>query len=47
MNTWRPNMKMSMNLGLKFKYDKNGDLDSLDVNHMSFQPNVKSQLYGQ
>lgn len=39
-STWRPNMKTSVNLGLKGSYDKNGDLDSLDVKHFTLQPNI-------
>ena len=37
-SNWKPNKKTNVNFGLKFNYDKNGDLDSLDVNHMSLQP---------
>lgn len=39
-STWRPNMKTSVNVGLKGSYDKNGDLDSLDVEHFTLQPNL-------
>jgi hypothetical protein len=39
-STWRPNMKTTVNVGLKGFYDKNGDLDSLDVEHFSLQPNL-------
>ncbi len=35
---WRPTSKMNVSLGLKGSYDKNGDLDSLDVNHLNVQP---------
>ena len=38
--TYRPDNKMSVNLGLKAKFDKNGDLDSLDVEHSMYQPNL-------
>ncbi|MFH1686544.1 MAG: GSU2204 family CXXCH-containing (seleno)protein [bacterium] len=37
-STWRPDKKLGVNLGLKFRYDKNGDLDSLDVKHTTMQP---------
>ncbi len=37
---YKPDMKYSFNFGLRTTYDKNGDLDSLDVNHFSLQPNV-------
>ncbi|UCD63911.1 MAG: hypothetical protein JSW34_00355 [Candidatus Zixiibacteriota bacterium] len=36
----RPNDRFSFSLGAKFTYDKNGDLDSLDVKHHSLQPSV-------
>jgi len=39
-STWRPSMKTSVNFGLKALFDKNGDLDSLDVKHSSFQPSL-------
>jgi len=39
-STWRPTLKTSVNVGLKGFYDKNGDLDSLDVKHFSLQPNL-------
>ncbi|MCP4685632.1 MAG: hypothetical protein GY867_09320 [bacterium] len=39
-STWRPTLKTSVNLGLNAKFDKNGDLDSLDVKHSSFQPHL-------
>ena len=38
--TLRPNMKTSVNLGLTGKFDKNTELDSLDVKHLAFQPNL-------
>jgi len=38
--SYRPDNKMSVNLGLKAKFDKNGDLDSLDVKHSMYQPNL-------
>ncbi len=38
--TYRPNLKTTMNIGLKASFDKNGDLDSLDVKHSSFQPHL-------
>lgn len=33
-----PSAKASLQFGLQGRYDKNGDLDSLDVKHLSFQP---------
>jgi len=42
--TYRPDNKMSIIAGLKGKYDKNGDLDSLDVEHFSYQPNLVISL---
>lgn len=39
-STWRPSLKTSVNLGLRAFFDKNGDLDSLDVKHSSLQPNL-------
>ncbi len=39
-STWRPNNKVNLNFGFKAKYDKNGDLDSLDVSHFSMQPSL-------
>ncbi len=39
-SSYRPSAQFSLNLGLKGQYDKNGDLDSLDVNHFSMQPNL-------
>ncbi len=38
--TFTPNAKTSLQLGLKGRFDKNGDLDSLDVKHMSLQPTL-------
>nr|MBN2277367.1 hypothetical protein [candidate division Zixibacteria bacterium] len=43
-STWRPDKKINLTVGLKGKYDKNGDLDSLDVNHLSLQPNLAVNL---
>jgi len=37
---YRPTMKSTLTLGFKGIFDKNGDLDSLDVKHSSFQPSV-------
>lgn len=37
---YRPVEKTNIRAGLKVKLDKNGDLDSLDVKHSSFQPNI-------
>ncbi len=39
-STYRPSGRHSLNIGLKGKYDKNNDLDSLDVKHFSLQPNL-------
>lgn len=38
--TYRPNTRVSVNAGFKFVYDKNGDLDTLDVKHTSMAPDV-------
>jgi hypothetical protein len=38
--TWRTSAKSSLMAGVKYIYDKNGDLDSLDVEHSSLQPNL-------
>ena len=43
-STWRPNDKATVNVGLKGVYDKNGDLDSLDVKHFTLQPNLAVTL---
>lgn len=43
-STIRPNPKYSFNLGLRVTSDKNGDLDSLDVKHLSMQPNLGMTL---
>jgi hypothetical protein len=40
VTNWRPDNKVSMTVGLKAKYDKNGDLDSLDVSHSALQPHL-------
>ena len=39
-STLRPSNKTSINLGLRLVTDKNGDLDSLDVEHFRLTPNV-------
>lgn len=39
-STYKPNMRYSLTAGMKGKYDKNGDLDSLDVEHLTLQPNL-------
>ncbi len=39
-SSWKPDKAVNVNLGLKGKYDKNGDLDSLDVNHLMIQPHL-------
>lgn len=39
-STYRPSQKYSLSMGLKGSFDKNNDLDSLDVKHSSLQPNL-------
>lgn len=39
-STWSPNEKVNVNMGFNFKYDKNGDLDSLDVKNTMMNPNL-------
>jgi len=39
-STMKPSYKTNVVLGFKTIYDKNGDLDSLDVEHFSVQPNL-------
>ncbi len=39
-SSYRPSGRYSLNLGVKGQYDKNGNLDSLDVKHFSLQPNI-------
>ena len=41
---WRPIQKVNVNVGLKGRYDKNGELDSLDVSHLSLQPHLALNL---
>ncbi len=41
---WRPNNKVNVTLGLKFYYDQNDDLDSLDVEHLNLRPNIAVTL---
>ena len=43
-SNYRPTNKFNVNLGLRGQYDKNGDLDSLDVKHFSLQPNVAMNI---
>ncbi len=43
-STLRPTSKVNVMLGFKTVYDKNGDLDSLDVKNLSFQPNLNVTL---
>jgi hypothetical protein len=38
--TIRPDADWNISAGLKTTYDKNGDLDTLDVKHYAFRPNV-------
>lgn len=39
-SNWKPLNKVSLTLGARGYYDKNNDLDSLDVEHFSIVPNV-------
>ncbi len=39
-STYSPSSKYNINMGLTGKLDKNTDLDSLDVEHFSFAPNL-------
>ncbi len=41
--SYNPNMKFSTTFGVKGNFDKNDDLDSLDVKHTSFIPSVSLQ----
>jgi hypothetical protein len=43
-SNWRPDPRFNVTVGLKGKYDKNGDLDSLDVNHLRLQPHLTLNL---
>ncbi len=43
-SNWRPNLKTSLTLGLKYRYDKNSELDSLDVEHTLLQPHASLTL---
>lgn len=43
-SNWRPDKKFNVMVGLKGRYDKNGDLDSLDVNHLRLQPHMTMNL---
>lgn len=43
-STFRPSSKYSFNMGVQATYDKNGDLDSLDVKHLSIQPHLNLTL---
>jgi len=42
--TYRPTAKVSANLGFRYVYDKNGDLDTLDVKHTVMQPSLALTL---
>ncbi|MEW6050599.1 MAG: GSU2204 family CXXCH-containing (seleno)protein [Candidatus Zixiibacteriota bacterium] len=42
--SWIPSANSTVALMLKGIYDKNSELDSLDVNHVSFQPNLNVTL---
>ncbi|MCK5126173.1 MAG: hypothetical protein KAR42_07945 [candidate division Zixibacteria bacterium] len=37
---YRASSQLNLTAGFKVEYDKNGDLDSLDVKHSMFQPNL-------
>ncbi|KAA3634085.1 MAG: hypothetical protein DWP97_07930 [Calditrichaeota bacterium] len=39
-SNWTVNNKVNMTLGFTGKFDKNGDLDSLDVKHTSYTPSM-------
>lgn len=41
---FNPNPKVNVNLGLKFNYSKNGDLDSLDVKQTTMVPSLGINL---
>lgn len=43
-STWSPNPKVNVNIGFNFKYDKNDDLDSLDVKNTMMNPNLYINL---
>ena len=43
-STYRPTMKTNIMFGIKGQYDKNGDLDSLDVKHLSLRPHATVTL---
>jgi len=39
-STYHPTGRYTLTIGLKGQYDKNGDLDSLDIKHFSLRPNA-------
>ena len=39
-SNWKPQPDVTVTVGLKGSYDKNTDLDSLDVNHFALRPNL-------
>lgn len=41
---WMPDRKVNLTIGLKGSYDKNGDLDSLDINHLALRPNLNLNI---
>jgi hypothetical protein len=41
---WRANKEITLNAGLKTVYDKNSDLDTLDVQHFKIQPDINLVL---
>jgi len=44
VSNWRPINNVSVSLGARGSYDKNNDLDSLDVEHFAVQPNLAISL---
>ncbi len=43
-SNWRPDSKLGLNVGVRGSYDKNNDLDSLDVEHFTLVPNLNVNL---
>jgi hypothetical protein len=44
MSTYHPDNNVNIAFGFKTSYDKNGELDSLDVEHFMFQPNLNVSI---
>jgi len=44
VSNWRPINNVSVSVGARGSYDKNNDLDSLDVEHFAVQPNLAISL---